>query len=106
MTFYPSLRFVIASVTLCGCIVTTNVYSEEPATREQDRRFTAAEVMKRAHDVRAEWTDFSGFNVISVLGNQDHTWACGGTDYCDDTSEMWKYDVDDIVIGTTIDSVM
>ncbi|NOY91271.1 MAG: hypothetical protein GXP55_08675 [Deltaproteobacteria bacterium] len=50
-------------------------------------------------------TDFRGFNLFSVLGNQEHTWACSGRAFCEDSSEMWKYDIDDVKVGTTEESV-
>ena len=55
MTHRPFSQFVIGALALCGCLVTTLVFSEGQPKQKKNRGFTAAEVMKRAHEVRAEW---------------------------------------------------
>ncbi len=67
MTHRPFSQFVIGVFATCGCIATTLVFGEDQPKQEQKRGFTAAEVMKRAHDVRAEWKDFSGFKADVVV---------------------------------------
>ncbi len=72
MKHYPFSRFVVGALTLCGCIVTTLAFGEDNPTQEPKRRFTAAEIMKRAHDVRAKWNDFSGFKAdVAVFSDSN-----------------------------------
>ncbi len=67
MTHHPCSQFVVVSLALCGCIVTTLIFGEDQPKQKKNRGFTAAEVMKRAHEVRAEWKDFSGFKADVVV---------------------------------------
>ena len=67
MTYRPFPQCVIGALAICGCMVTTLAFSEDQPKQEKKHGFTAAEVMKRAHDVRAEWKDFSGFKADVVV---------------------------------------
>jgi len=67
MTHGPFSQIVIGALALCGCIVTTLVFGEDQPQQEKKRGFPAAEVMQRAHDVRAKWEDFSGFKADVVV---------------------------------------
>lgn len=51
-----------------------------------------------------------GFNTFSIGGNQDHNWGCGGGSFpddemCDDESQEWKHNIDNVKVGTTWESV-
>lgn len=63
MTDHPFSRFVVNALAICGCIVTTLVFGEDQPQQDKKQGLTAAEVMKRAHDARAEWKNFKGFKA-------------------------------------------
>jgi hypothetical protein len=63
MMHSPFSQVVIAALALCGCIVTTLACGEDQPNQAKKRGVTAAEMMKRAHDARAAWKDFSGFKA-------------------------------------------
>jgi hypothetical protein len=73
MTHRPFCQFVISALALCGCIVATLVIGQDQPKEEKKRGATAAEVMKRAHGMRAEWKDFSGFKAdVVVSADSNH----------------------------------
>lgn len=66
MTRYRISRLVFGALAICGSVATTSALGEDQAAQSQNRR-SAVEVMKRAHDVRAEWKVFSGFKADVVV---------------------------------------
>lgn len=64
-------------------------------------------------DLDVQWTtdgaNLGGFNAFSVGGNQDHNWGCGpgfpDDEMCNDESQQWKHNIDNVRAGTTWASV-
>lgn len=63
---------MIALVTF-GCGVNQATLAQKKVTQKKSGRVSAAEVMKRAHDKRAEWTDFCGFKAEIVVKDGDQS---------------------------------
>jgi hypothetical protein len=60
-------QFVISSVTVCGFFATSLAFAEANPQQEKKKRLNATEMMKRAHEVRAKWKNFSGFKADVVV---------------------------------------
>lgn len=64
-------------------------------------------------DQDVQWTtsgtNVGGFNSFSVGGNQDHNWGCGADfpddQMCEDETQEWKHNIDNVKVGTTLSSV-
>jgi len=67
MTYYRFSRLVLGAIAICVSFTTASAVGEDQPAQTKKRRFNAAEVMKRAHDVRAEWKDFTGFKADVVV---------------------------------------
>lgn len=61
---------LIASIAL-GFIVQQTTFAQDQAGKTQQKRRSAVETMKRAHDNRGEWKDFTGFSADIAVHDQD-----------------------------------
>lgn len=67
MTHRPFPLVIAGTLALCGCLVTTLVCGQDQPKQKKKPGLSADVVMKRAHDVRADWQEFSGFKADLVV---------------------------------------